>query len=50
MNIMGFDVSGEKLIKHGRIDGVFKDYDNNRVIICEVKYSQVKRIVFLFIG
>ncbi|MDR1820311.1 MAG: hypothetical protein LBR15_08725 [Methanobrevibacter sp.] len=47
---MGFDVSGEKLIKHGRIDGVFKDYDNNRVIICEVKYSQVKRIVFLFIG
>jgi hypothetical protein len=40
MNIMGFDVTGEKLIKHGRIDGVFKDYDNNHVIICEVKYTQ----------
>jgi hypothetical protein len=40
MNIMGFDVSGEKLIKHGRIDGVFKDYDNNHVIICEAKYTQ----------
>ncbi|MDR2544862.1 MAG: ATP-binding protein, partial [Methanobrevibacter sp.] len=40
MNIMGFDVTGEKLIKHGRIDGVFKDYDNNHVVICEVKYNQ----------
>jgi hypothetical protein len=40
MNIMGFDVTGEKLIKHGCIDGVFKDYNNNQVIICEVKYTQ----------
>ncbi|MDR1818780.1 MAG: HpaII family restriction endonuclease, partial [Methanobrevibacter sp.] len=40
MNIMGFDVTGEKLIKHGRIDGVFKDYDNNHVVICEVKYNR----------
>ncbi|MDR2545030.1 MAG: ATP-binding protein [Methanobrevibacter sp.] len=44
MNIMGFDISGEQKIKHGRIDGVFKDYDNNHVIICEVKYTQSKSI------
>ncbi|GAA5818803.1 MAG: AAA family ATPase [Methanobrevibacter sp. CfCl-M3] len=42
MNIMGFDIIGEQKIKHGRIDGVFKDYDNNHVIICEVKYTQSK--------
>jgi hypothetical protein len=40
MNIMGFDVSGEKIIKAGRIDGVFKDSNNNHVIICEAKYTQ----------
>jgi hypothetical protein len=37
---MGFEVQGEKAIKHGRMDGVFEDFNNNHVVIVEIKYTE----------
>jgi hypothetical protein len=37
---MGFQVQNEKAIKHGRMDGVFEDLNNNYIGIVEIKYTE----------
>jgi hypothetical protein len=44
MNVMGFSIQGEKAIKHGRMDGVFEDFDNDHVVIVEIKYTEDQSI------
>jgi hypothetical protein len=44
MTAMGFHVQNEKAIKQGRMDGVFEDFNNDHVVIVEIKYSEDQSI------
>jgi hypothetical protein len=44
MIVMGFQVQNEKAIKHGRMNGVFEDLNNNQVVIIEIKYTEDQSI------
>jgi hypothetical protein len=44
MTAMGFHVQNEKTIKHGRMDGVFEDFNNGHVVIVEIKYTEDQSI------